>query len=101
MQLQELNNRFNEVNTELLLCVACLSPIDAFSSFDKRKLLHLAEFYPIEFSSIEINLLDNQLESYIIDMTSHQGFLNLSGLTDLATRMILNLVMVLAPEGPR
>ncbi|WOK94963.1 zinc finger MYM-type protein 1-like [Canna indica] len=91
MQLQELNSRFNDVNTELLLCVACLSPIDAFSSFDKRKLLRLVEFYPIEFSSIEIDLLDNQLKSYIIDMTSHQGFLNLSGLTDLATRMAIGL----------
>lgn len=28
-QLQELNNRFTEVNTELLLCVACLSPRDS------------------------------------------------------------------------
>ena len=32
MQLQELNNRFNEVNIELLLCMACLSLIDSFSA---------------------------------------------------------------------
>lgn len=35
MQCQELNNRFNEVNTELLLCMACLNPRDSFFSFDK------------------------------------------------------------------
>ena len=35
MQLQELNNRFTESNTELLLCVSCLSPSDFFATFDK------------------------------------------------------------------
>ncbi|WOK94060.1 zinc finger MYM-type protein 1-like protein [Canna indica] len=50
-----------------------------------RKLLHL-----VEFSSVETDLLDNQLESYIIDMRSHQEFLNLSGMTDLATHMSLS-----------
>ena len=33
LQLQELNRRFNVVNTELLLCVACLDPSDSFSAF--------------------------------------------------------------------
>ena len=41
MQLQELNNRFTESNTELLLCVSCLSPSDFFATFDKQKLIHL------------------------------------------------------------
>ncbi|XP_028085988.1 zinc finger MYM-type protein 1-like [Camellia sinensis] len=34
MQIQELNARFTESNTELLLCVACLNPSNSFSSFD-------------------------------------------------------------------
>ncbi|CAL8162783.1 unnamed protein product [Prunus armeniaca] len=42
LQLQELNSRFNEANTELLLRLACLSPNDSFSSFDKQKLIRLA-----------------------------------------------------------
>ena len=42
MQLQELNSRFTEVNTELLLCVTCLNPSDSFIAFDKQKLLRLA-----------------------------------------------------------
>lgn len=33
MELQELNNRFNEVNTELLLYVACLSPRNSLNNF--------------------------------------------------------------------
>ncbi|XP_021852662.2 uncharacterized protein [Spinacia oleracea] len=38
LQLQELNNRFNEVNMKLLLCMACLSPTNLFSLFDEMKL---------------------------------------------------------------
>ncbi|PIN08532.1 hypothetical protein CDL12_18893 [Handroanthus impetiginosus] len=45
-QLKELNDHFSEINTELLICVACLSPRDSFSSFDKKKLVQLAKLYP-------------------------------------------------------
>ncbi|XP_050141168.1 uncharacterized protein LOC126617173 [Malus sylvestris] len=45
-QLKELNDRFNEVNTELLLCMACLSPVNNFASFDKAKIVRLAQLYP-------------------------------------------------------
>ena len=34
MQLQELNNRFSEVNIDLLLCMACLNPSNSFVAFD-------------------------------------------------------------------
>ena len=57
MQIQELNARFTESNTNLLLCVACLNPSNSFSSFDKKKLIHLVEFYPKEFSSVELMVL--------------------------------------------
>jgi hypothetical protein len=42
MQLQELNSCFNEASSELLFCIACLSPDDLFASFNKEKLLRLA-----------------------------------------------------------
>jgi hypothetical protein len=41
IQLQELNNRFTEINTELLICVSCLDPKNSFSSFNKDRLLQL------------------------------------------------------------
>ena len=46
MQLQELNNHFMESNTKLLIRVSCLSSSDSFATFDKQKLIHLAQFYP-------------------------------------------------------
>ena len=47
LQLQEFNDRFTEVNTELLTCVASLSPIGSFSEFDQSKLMKLAKLYPL------------------------------------------------------
>jgi hypothetical protein len=83
MQLQELNNRFNEASFELLLCVACLSPNNIFVSFNKEKLLRLAQFYPNDFLAIQLITLDNQLETYILDMRSSDEFATLKGLDNL------------------
>ena len=58
-QLQELNNRFNEVNTDLLLCMASLCPNDSFYAFDKKKLVHFAEYYSKDFSTVDLMVLDD------------------------------------------
>ncbi|KAJ8766546.1 hypothetical protein K2173_023793 [Erythroxylum novogranatense] len=68
MQLQELNNRFDEVNTSLLLCMACLDPKDSFFAFDMGKLIELAKFYPSEFPHIALIELEYQLGNFIIDV---------------------------------
>ena len=67
MQFKKLNNRFNEVNMELLLCAVSLNPCDSFTVFDKEMLIRLAQFYPAKFSNVEILVLDNQVETYIVD----------------------------------
>ena len=61
MQLQELNNRFSEANTDLLLCMACLNPSNSFVAFDKKKLIRLAKFYPSDFLGTYILALDSEL----------------------------------------
>jgi hypothetical protein len=88
MQLQELNSRFNEASSELLLCVACLSPDDMFASFNKEKLIRLAQFYPNDFSAVQFITLDNQLETYIFDMRSSDEFATLKGIGQLAEKLV-------------
>ena len=97
MQLQELNSRFTELNTNLLLCVTCLSPSDSFFDFDKEKLVSLAQFYPKEFSSLELMILFDQLDSYIIDMHSSIEFSNLLGIGYLARKMVETKKYVVYP----
>ena len=84
MQLQELNNRFTESNTELLLCMSCLSPFDFFAIFDKQKFIRLTQFYPRDFSSSELMILSNQLNNYIFDVRSNIEFSKLEGICDPA-----------------
>ena len=57
MQMQELNCRFPETSTELLLGVACLNPIDSFSNFDKDKILRMTRLYPDDFDELGIETL--------------------------------------------
>ena len=71
LQLQELNNHFLEVNTDLLLCMACLNPSNLFVAFDKEKLIRLAKFYPFDFSKTNILALGSQLQNYIFDIRSN------------------------------
>ncbi|XP_057471947.1 uncharacterized protein LOC130760580 [Actinidia eriantha] len=88
MQLQELNDRFTVTTTELLVCVACLSPTDLFSAFDKEKLICLASFYPNDFSTHECMVLEDQLDSYVYDMCHSSDFVGLRGLGELAQKLV-------------
>ncbi|XP_057468721.1 uncharacterized protein LOC130757922 [Actinidia eriantha] len=88
MQLQELNDRFTVTTTELLVCVACLSPMNLFSAFDKEKLIRLASFYPNDFSTHECMVLEDQLDSYVYDMCHSSDFVGLRGLGELAQKLV-------------
>ncbi|CAN6578727.1 unnamed protein product [Malus baccata var. baccata] len=87
-QLKELNDRFNEVNTELLLCMTCLSPVNNFASFDKAKIARLAQLYPQDFDRMDLINLPIQLDNYIHDMKMHSEFSSLRGIGDLAKELV-------------
>ncbi|XP_015170226.1 uncharacterized protein [Solanum tuberosum] len=88
-QLQELNDRFNEVRTNLLIGVACLNPVDSFSSFDIKNILRMAELYPDDFGENVMVTLRNQLETYIVDVRDvDKRFSNLKGLGDLSEMLV-------------
>ncbi|XP_038711756.1 uncharacterized protein LOC120005951 [Tripterygium wilfordii] len=87
-QCNELNERFTEATTELLVCVACLSPVDSFSAFDKQKLIRLASFYPNDFSLMECFALGDDLDAYIHDMRNSNEFSSLRSLGELAQNLV-------------
>ena len=84
MSVRELNERFDEINTELLICMASFSPIDSFAAFDKDKLVKLAGFYPNDFSILELLHLPAQLNLYITDMHNDERFRNMRSLAELS-----------------
>ncbi|XP_061960084.1 uncharacterized protein LOC133681013 [Populus nigra] len=88
MQLTELDYRFNDTSTELLLCVACLNPSDSFFAFNKEKLLRLTFFYPSEFSIVDHMVLGDQLDMYIIDLRGDDEFSDIEDIASLAEKMV-------------
>ncbi|KAJ3698945.1 hypothetical protein LUZ61_002650 [Rhynchospora tenuis] len=86
--LQELNDRFTEINTELLRCMSCLHPRSNFSAFDKVKLIELAHYYPNDFSNSELCILESQLDCYIHDLRADQDFSQLNEMGVLAQKLV-------------
>ncbi|XP_022859730.1 zinc finger MYM-type protein 1-like [Olea europaea var. sylvestris] len=89
MQLQELNDRFSEVNSDLLICVAYLSPNNSFAAFDKIKLIRLCQYYRVDFDAADILELDDQLDTFILDMRTSEDFEKLQGISDLAQKLVV------------
>ncbi|XP_055836408.1 uncharacterized protein LOC129905047 [Solanum dulcamara] len=88
-QIQELSYRFDEVTTDLFHGIACLNPIDSFSSFDLKKIMRMPEHYPDDFDEFSMGVLENQLASYIIDVRDlDERFSDLKGLCDLSKRLV-------------
>ncbi|XP_049378401.1 uncharacterized protein LOC125843234 [Solanum stenotomum] len=85
----KLNDRFNEVTSDLLNGVSCLNPIDSFSSFDIKKIMRMTELYPDDFDGSNIRALKNQLVNYIIDVRDiDERFSNLGGLGELSRKLV-------------
>ncbi|CAL9004624.1 unnamed protein product [Prunus brigantina] len=61
---------------------------DSFVAFDKPKLLHLAQFYPQEFSDADRLALEDKLEIYIHYVRSSNDFSQLEGICDLANKIM-------------
>ncbi|KAJ9132806.1 hypothetical protein P3X46_033639 [Hevea brasiliensis] len=97
LEFQELNNRFDEVNTNLLLCMACLDPKDSFSAFNTSKLIQLVKFYPCEFSPVALIELESQLENFVFDMRMDKKFSEVSGIRGLVEKMIITKKHIVFP----
>jgi hypothetical protein len=77
---QEFNGRFNEVNSELPLCMSPLSPSDLFCCFDKDKLVY--------FNHKDMVTLEHELVVYIDNLLHDARFSSLDSITDVAKLMV-------------
>ena len=87
-QLQEFDDRFNEVNSALLGHMASFNPNDGFVAFNLDSLVKLAEFYPDDFDSKKMDDLGPELRTYIDNVRADERFANLDGIADLAKLMV-------------
>ncbi|XP_021770498.1 zinc finger MYM-type protein 1-like [Chenopodium quinoa] len=88
-QLQELNARFSERATELLILSAALNPRDGYKSFNIEHICKLArDFYPIDFTEHEKDHLSYELQHYWLDIPIHPVLKNLTTLGDLCQGLV-------------
>ena len=57
-------------------------------TFNKEKLIRLALFYPSEFSIVDLMVLGDQLDAYIIDLRGDDEFSGIEGIASLAEKMV-------------
>ncbi|KAM3271718.1 hypothetical protein ACQJBY_042113 [Aegilops geniculata] len=87
-QLHELNCRFSEQATEILILCNSLNPKDSFSSLNIDDVCSLAsKYYPADFSEQERNNLRCQLQHYELDVPTNPRFQNLSSVGDLCQQL--------------
>ncbi|PIA65570.1 hypothetical protein AQUCO_00100812v1 [Aquilegia coerulea] len=97
-QAREFDDYFSELATELISCVGCLSPAKSFSAFDKKKLVQLVKFYEVDFSSLDLLVLDDQLDMYYLDMTKNIEFSGLNEIGKLSIKMVETRKSLVYPQ---
>ncbi|KAL4572387.1 hypothetical protein LXL04_019161 [Taraxacum kok-saghyz] len=98
MQPQELNNRFTEGNTKLVISMALLCPGNSFQAFNVEELLKMAKCYPNEFPEHEFGALRANLQNYIIDVRGDAMFKNFKGIGNLAKMMVKTNKHIIYPK---
>ena len=86
--IAEMNNRFSETTTRLLICISCLDPRDSFSSFDHDKIIELASIYSADFDPEERQFLSGQLDIYIDVMKRSPVFCGCDSLSSLSIQLV-------------
>ena len=86
--MAEMDHRFNEVSSELLVCMSCLDPSNSFSKFDVQKLVRLAEIYTADFTIADCLLLRNQLQTFILNVRRSDEFSECRDLAKVAQKMV-------------
>ncbi|XP_073360697.1 uncharacterized protein [Aegilops tauschii subsp. strangulata] len=84
----EMNHRFNEASSNIIVAFSCLHPKNSFSKFDVDKLASLTEVYHGDFSSGDRAIIRDELQTYILHVRRHEAFSSCKDIESLATTMV-------------
>jgi len=88
--LTEMDHRFNEVSSELLVCFSCLDPRDSFSMFDLEKIARLTTIYDQDFSIADCSNIRDELETFILHVRRIDDYRACHDFTSLAAKLVEN-----------
>ncbi|KAG2651975.1 hypothetical protein PVAP13_1NG325519 [Panicum virgatum] len=80
--VQELDSRFSETTSQLLVCSAAFNPRESFQAFNGENLMSLAKLYPDDFSNDDLRDLSHQLRLYIADVRADDRFSNINTIVE-------------------
>ena len=86
--VQELDSRFSETTSQLLVCSAAFNPRESFQDFNGENLMSLAKLYPDDFSNDDLRDLSHQLRLYIADVRADDRFSNINTIGELSQKMV-------------
>ena len=86
--VQELNSRFSETSSHLLVCSTAFNPRDSFQDLNVKSLINLAKLYPDDFSSRDLSDLSHYPGLYIADVKEDNRFSNINTFSELSQRMV-------------
>lgn len=86
--VQELDGRFSETSSNLLVWSAALSPRDSFHDFNLESLINLAKLYPQDFNSRELRDLDKDLRLYTANVSTDDSFSQIETITELSKKLV-------------
>jgi hypothetical protein len=86
--ITELDHRFNELSSELLVGFSCLDPRNSFSKFDVDNLARIANIYYEDFSFDDCKTIKDQLKTFIIHVRRVEEFKACYDLASLAKTMV-------------
>ncbi|CAN1121573.1 Zinc finger MYM-type protein 1, partial [Linum perenne] len=88
-QIEEIRSGFDEKVIELLKLSSCSNPSDGYKAFDVDAICDLAKnYYPLDFSEQEIEVLDFQLRLFQVDVPNHPSLEKLSSLAELCCKLM-------------
>jgi len=85
IQVQEFNNIFMEVSSEMHICIASLNLRGLISAFNKEKFINLVRFFCQNFLLLSL-WTQKSIINYIMDVSSCEYFSNLDGISDLSKK---------------
>jgi hypothetical protein len=88
LQLTEFNDRFSEINSQLLTNIAAFSPKNSFAAFKIESLMELAKAYPDDFDPSDLDDLIIDLNLYIDNVRADARFAQVATISELGKMMV-------------
>ncbi|XP_057532880.1 uncharacterized protein LOC130810767 [Amaranthus tricolor] len=88
IEWMQLDCRFPEISTDLLIGVGCLNPANSFSYYNKEKVFKMAKLYTDDFDYFALDCLSFELDTFIDNFSTNERFSSISTLGEFSKTLV-------------